>query len=80
MMRKGGVTYTADIRLKPTKAIHQQLQGPLKNHGRAVSAFSRCRRNHHRALTSRVWPDFQSQFCFYQKPVSYIYIFNSILI
>lgn len=52
-MDKEGLTYIADIHLKPTKAIHQQLQGPLKNHGRAVSAFSRRRRKHHQALTSK---------------------------
>ena len=50
-MDKGGLTYIADIHLRPTKAIHQ-LEGPLRNHGRAVSAFSRHRRNH-QALTSK---------------------------
>lgn len=51
-MGKVSLTYIADIHLKPTKAIHQQLEGPLKNHRRAVSAFS-CPRRNHQALTSK---------------------------
>lgn len=67
---RGGPIYNADIHLKPTKVVHQQLVGSLF----LPSVFQG--RSRQFPTLENLWCDFQSQFYFYQRPISYIYIFK----